>query len=213
MLIESGFHMEAAVLVNAILEVSVLTALRKCVAENSRLEDQVKRLGHRRRLGLLKELLDIESWSKQTTELEGYWKVADELYGYRNSYVHELEFPDEGRMLTHRQQRELETLLKHFSDPWQQQFWFRWLESISRGEDNALLAVSTFCDTAKAEKVRLPLPRSERRAHGVEPVFLPGTHLERLIVAKRSPRHGMRCCGSAWTKSFASADAPAGLTV
>jgi hypothetical protein len=151
MLIEGGFHMEAVVLVTAILEVSVSTALRQCVSMDSELEDRVRRLGHRRRLDLLRELLGGESSSRQTTELESYWRVADKLYGHRNSYVHELEFPDESRLLTHRQQRELETLLKHFADPWKQQFWFRWLDSISKGEGNAFNAVSTFCNTAKAE--------------------------------------------------------------
>lgn len=145
MLIENGFHMEAVVLVNSILEVSVSSAICQCAVGNPPLASQIQLLGHRRRLEILSELVEAHVTDSFSEEVAEYLHAAFELYKHRNDYVHDLAFPEKGAVLSHHEQRELHHMLQHFSDPWRQQAWFRWLESIARGDAEVLRLARAAC--------------------------------------------------------------------
>ena len=145
MLIESGFHMEAVVLVNSILEVSISSSLCQCAMDDPSLAERIRQLGHHRRMEILSELVQVRETSPISAGIAEYLHTAFELYALRNNYVHDLEFPEKGAVLSHREQLELHRMLQHFADPWRQQGWFRWLASIAIEDSDARRLLTAAC--------------------------------------------------------------------
>ncbi len=145
MLMEGGFLMEALVLINSILEVSVSAAVETAANDCDGVLSRVKSLGHRMRLQLLEELSKQEWPQNQGGAQEAFVYAALGIYDCRNAYVHQLVMPDKGRFIDYREQRRVIELMSPFSDVFRQDQWFRWLHAISIGNDEVRHAIADFC--------------------------------------------------------------------
>lgn len=152
MLLESGFRMEALVLMNSILEVTVLGALQATVKDSPDVWDRVRLLGHGRRLKLLEELRVLEELDSGHNTLRQFIDSAEGVYEYRNMYVHALIMPDEERFLDYREQRKILELMKPFSDVFLQDQWFHWLQSVSFGGEKIGTAIAEYCERTPADE-------------------------------------------------------------
>lgn len=145
MLIEVGFHMEAVVLANGIVEASLFMALCNSVLHDPTLEHTVRNFGHQMRLQLLERIVgqcdDLYQMNKNKVLID----IAKQLYRHRNDYVHDLALPTRTHLLAYRLQKELESLLRHFSDYLDGQAWLHLMDRISRGESDVRNAVTAFC--------------------------------------------------------------------
>ncbi|AXW61554.1 hypothetical protein CJO94_05880 [Ralstonia solanacearum] len=145
MLTETGFHMEAVVLTNSILEVAVASALAASVAGHADLQRDVVKLGHGMRLSLLDELASVGAIDQKHTD-ERKTLVSDmrQIYRHRNDYVHELTMPGEAPFLDFRSQRNMHNLVRRFSDAFEQQHWLWWMDMLAAGGTEIMDAVSSF---------------------------------------------------------------------
>lgn len=145
MLTETGFHMEAVVLTNSILEVAVASALAASVAGHADLQREVKQLGHGVRLSLLDELTSVGAIDQKHTD-ERKTLVSDirQIYRHRNDYVHELTMPGEVPFLDFRSQRNMYNLVRRFSDAFEQQHWLWWMDMLAAGGTEIIDAVLSF---------------------------------------------------------------------
>ncbi|QJC26865.1 hypothetical protein G8D25_23625 [Ralstonia solanacearum] len=145
MLTEAGFHMEAVVLANSVLEVSVTSALTASVFDRAELQADVAKLGHGMRLTLLEELAVVNAVDdKHVDERKAIVSDMRQIYRHRNDYVHELTMPGEVPFLDFRSQRSVHNLVRRFSDPFEQQRWFWWMDTLAAGGSELVGVVSAF---------------------------------------------------------------------
>ena len=159
MLMDSGFIMEALVLINSILEVSASAALEAAVQDCGDTVSQVKDLGHSLRLQLLKHLSEQPDAQRLGQPLDEFIISAGYVYKYRNAYVHELALPDKDRFLDYREQRKVIDLMKPFSELFSQDRWFQWLHLVSCGGNEVRQAIVEFCRIHSVRANPSDLPR------------------------------------------------------
>jgi hypothetical protein len=145
MLMEGGFIMEALVLMNSILEVSVSAALETAANDSEDVLFRVKTLGHRMRLQLLEDLTKQDRSQHLGGAYDAFINAALGIYDCRNAYVHELVMPDKERFLDYREQRRVIELMSPFSELFRQDQWFRWLHAVSCGGGEVHNAIADFC--------------------------------------------------------------------
>jgi hypothetical protein len=141
MLLESRLILEALVLANTISEVMVLAAFTAAVRDDGR-HDAVEKLGHSIRLQLLEEFV-VHSPEYYRSRRKAMWQAADKLYKPRNGYVHALVMPDEDRCLDYHKQG---SLIKSFSDVFQQDQWLDRLRDIAAGAEPIEAAIVELTD-------------------------------------------------------------------
>jgi hypothetical protein len=145
MLMEGGFIMEALVLMNSILEVSVSAALETASNGSEDILSRVKTLGHRMRLQLLEALTKQDGPRNLGQAYDAFIGAALGIYDCRNAYVHELVMPDKERFLDYREQRRVIELMSPFRETFRQDQWFRWLHIVSCGGNEVRHAIADFC--------------------------------------------------------------------
>jgi hypothetical protein len=132
MMAESGFTMEALLLVNSVLEVAVTQVLSAAVQDDNELLTRVESIGHRQRLVVLATVA-ADAALNVGPQLAKKVEAADKLYDHRNDYIHDLALPAKKLVLDGKERSDLSTILDQFVIPHEQQLWFNAMHSIVLG--------------------------------------------------------------------------------
>jgi len=140
-LIATGFHFEAVMLLNAILDYWVRESLIRRCAKIKIAPEMVLAWGHRRRLAILKAF--ISAARKRLEWLDGLWeqqKKIEEIYRRRNIFIHDLFVgePNESDIDISRKrrlEREIENLTLPFIDHWENSLWENGMYTIGTDEN------------------------------------------------------------------------------
>ncbi|MGF6936961.1 hypothetical protein OKW41_006123 [Paraburkholderia sp. UCT70] len=132
MMAESGFTMEALLLVNSVLEVAVKQVLCAVVQDDNELLHRVESIGHRQRLAILANVAADASLNVGP-QLAQKIAAADKLYDHRNDYIHDLALPAKKLVLDGKERSDLSKILDQFVTPHEQQLLFNAMHSIVLG--------------------------------------------------------------------------------
>ena len=111
-LTKCGMYMEALSLLNGYLEVFFKHTLHRIFYKAHHEPPRViRKMSHRYTLQLFKKLSDQEDFT-------AYIRAANEIYLYRNLYLHELEHPNEQAFMSSSTRKHILNLIETFMEPY-----------------------------------------------------------------------------------------------
>ena len=118
-MLEVGLTLEALCILNGYLEVVYKLALRSTFPDDT-MKVEIRKLWHRETLDIVKLINSKANFNSYNIEAgKKYLEAANEIYSYRNDYLHALKLPETSVFMTNLTRLKLEALMKPFVQPFE----------------------------------------------------------------------------------------------